>query len=79
MAYSQIKFFGFNETVGLLSFEQNEGQRQGYSKKLQAQYIYQDSKLLAAPRYSNLPNNRVGPNNCVGKGFNITWARVNQN
>ena len=40
MAYSQIKFFGFNETVGLLSFEQNEGQRQGYSKKLQAQYIY---------------------------------------
>ena len=39
MAYSQIKFFGFNETVGLLSFEQNEGQRQGYSKKLQAQYI----------------------------------------
>ena len=40
MAYSQIKFFGFNDTVGLLSFEQNEGQRQGYSKKLQAQYIY---------------------------------------
>jgi len=47
MAYSQIKFFGFNDTVGLLSFEQNEGQRQGYSKKLQATMDQEARQLIA--------------------------------
>ena len=36
MAYAQIKFFGFNEKVGLLSFEQDQGGVKPYSKTLQA-------------------------------------------
>ena len=34
MAYSQIQYFGFNEKVGLVSFEDTGGRRP-YSKKLQ--------------------------------------------
>jgi spastic paraplegia protein 7 len=34
MAYSQIKYFGFNQKIGLLSFEDQQGQKP-YSKKLQ--------------------------------------------
>merc|ERR1712241_685939 len=55
MAYSQIKFFGFNDTVGLLSFEQNEGQRQGYSKKLQAT-MDQEARQLIAQAYKITEN-----------------------
>ena len=50
MAYSQIKYFGFNEKVGLLSFEQGEGQKQGYSKKLQA-LMDQEARELIAKAY----------------------------
>ena len=55
MAYSQIKFFGFNDTVGLLSFEQNEGQKQGYSKKLQAT-MDQEARQLIAQAYQITEN-----------------------
>merc|ERR1711971_772947 len=47
MAYSQIREFGFSDEVGLLSFEQNEGQRQGYSKKLQATMDQEARQLIA--------------------------------
>ena len=55
MAYSQIKFFGFNDTVGLLSFEQNEGQKQGHSKKLQAT-IDKEARQLIAQAYQITEN-----------------------
>ena len=38
MAYSQIQYFGFNEKVGLVSFEDTGGRRP-YSKKLQVTYV----------------------------------------
>ena len=36
MAYSQIKYFGFNQKVGLLSFDQDSGGAKPFSKTLHA-------------------------------------------
>ena len=35
MAYAQIKYFGFNDKVGLVSFEEQDGSQKPYSKRLQ--------------------------------------------
>lgn len=50
MAYSQIQNFGFNETIGLLSFEQEQGGQKPYSKKLQAT-MDQEARQLVAQAY----------------------------
>merc|ERR1712083_275290 len=55
MAYAQIREFGFSENVGLMSFDQNEGQRQGYSKKLQAT-MDQEARQLIAQAYKITEN-----------------------
>jgi len=46
MAYAQINQFGFNEEVGLLSFEQNQGLKP-YSKRLQHTMDLEAKKLIA--------------------------------
>ncbi len=48
MAYAQIKHYGFNETVGLVSFEESEGSPvRPYSKTLQATMDLEARKLVA--------------------------------
>jgi spastic paraplegia protein 7 len=42
MAYAQIKYFGFNDKVGLLSFDQNEGGVKPYSKTLQVLNVFRE-------------------------------------
>merc|ERR1712240_545100 len=46
MAYAQINQFGFNEEVGLLSFEQNQGLKP-YSKRLRHTMDLEAKKLIA--------------------------------
>ena len=51
MAYSQIKYFGFNDKIGYLSFEdQDPNQRRPYSKKLQAT-MDQEARTMIAEAY----------------------------
>lgn len=50
MAYAQIKYFGFNENVGLLSYEDQQGQVKPYSKRLQATMDH-EARLLIAEAY----------------------------
>jgi len=50
MAYSQIKQYGFNTTVGLRSFEEEGATVRPYSKKLQAT-MDQEAKQLIATAY----------------------------
>lgn len=50
MAYSQIKYFGFNEKVGLLSFENDEGGVKPYSKRLHAT-MDQEARSLITVAY----------------------------
>ena len=48
MAYSQIKYFGFNEKIGYLSFEdQDTSQKRPYSKKLQATMDLEARNMIA--------------------------------
>jgi len=46
MAYAQIREFGFNETVGLVSFEMGQGKKP-YSKKLAATMDLEAKQLIA--------------------------------
>ena len=46
MAYSQIQYFGFNEKVGLVSFEDTGGRRP-YSKKLQVTFKIVENSVFA--------------------------------
>merc|ERR1719391_1348629 len=46
MAYAQIRDFGFNEAVGLVSFEPNQGKKP-YSKKLSATIDLEARKMIA--------------------------------
>ena len=50
MAYAQIKYFGFNEKVGLVSYEESQGSLRPYSKKLHAT-IDQEARQLIAEAY----------------------------
>jgi spastic paraplegia protein 7 len=48
MAYSQIKYFGFNDKVGLLSFENDQnGGVKPYSKRLQATMDHEARALIS--------------------------------
>lgn len=47
MAYSQIKYFGFNDKVGLMSFEEQKGATRPYSKKLHATMDLEARKMIA--------------------------------
>lgn len=50
MAYAQIKQFGFNDVVGLVSFEQGQGGQGGkrpFSKRLAATMDHEARKLIA--------------------------------
>jgi len=46
MAYAQIREFGFSETVGLVSFEMNQGKKP-YSKKLAATMDLEAKQMIA--------------------------------
>ena len=50
MAYNQIKYFGFNDKVGLLSFDESGGGKKPYSKKLQA-LMDQEARQMIAEAY----------------------------
>ena len=50
MAYAQIRQFGFNDVVGLVSFEQQQGVaggRRPFSKRLAATMDHEARKLIA--------------------------------
>ena len=50
MAYAQIRQFGFNDVVGLVSFEQDQqgaGGRRPFSKRLAATMDHEARKLIA--------------------------------
>merc|ERR1719431_914016 len=47
MAYAQIRDFGFNDAVGLVSFEMNQGKKP-FSKKLSATIDLEARKMIAA-------------------------------
>ncbi len=48
MAYAQIRNFGFNENVGLLSFEETDAAtgKKPFSKRLQATMDYEARQVL---------------------------------
>ena len=48
MAYSQIKNFGFNENVGLVSYEEGQFGQKPYSKRLQATMDQEARQMIAA-------------------------------
>ena len=47
MAYSQIREFGFNQDVGLVSFDMSAGGRNPYSKRLAATMDLEARKMIA--------------------------------
>merc|ERR1711973_1025854 len=47
MAYSQIREFGFNKDVGLVSFDMSGGGKKPYSKQLAATMDLETRKLIA--------------------------------
>lgn len=55
MAYAQIKYYGFNDKVGLVSFEEEEFAPRPYSKALQAM-IDQEARKMIAEAYKRTEN-----------------------
>ena len=47
MASAQIKNYGFNDSVGLVSFEERQGEPKPYSKKLHAKMDLETRKMIA--------------------------------